>query len=352
MKKILICIALCLPLTVWAQSELTPEQQLAKARQEAEAAKQAVKEAKKAAKAARKAKEQKSKDAEIQRQIEEAQKEAARYKAEAERIKAEAAATDKAQEEQQKAKAERQKAAAERAKTEEAARKAEAKAQPELVPQVAKEQPQAPVQGIVSNGWTVPEATSQSASNNTNVVKGKSSNEKKDPKYLRGAVPQNEKGEVVFTLDLNVPGKTAQQIYDRSNEWLKSVVTGDDQVVFPDGNIRSRIAITNAQEHETIATISEWLVFQKNIISVDRTQCNYVLQTKSTDGHFLMTISKIRYNYEEGRPGEMKISAEKWITDEEAISKKNTLRAGSAKFRRATIDRKDVLFKEITALLK
>lgn len=316
MKRILICLALCLPLAGWAQSELTPEQQLAKARQEAEAAKKAVKEAKKVAKAAKKAQERKSKDAEIQRQIEEAQKEAARYKAEAERLRAQQDAEE--------------------------ARKAAQKAQ--LKPQVAPEQPQQQVQ-TGTGGWTVPVAETMEAQEKAKEQKVEKTNEKNAPRYLAGMVPQDQNGSVYFLLDVDVPGKTAQQIYERSNAWLQKICTDDNQ-------IQSRVALTNGETHETVATMSEWLVFQANFISIDRTKMNYLLEAKSTDGHFQLRMSKIKYVYEEGRNSELKISADKWITDKEALNKKGTLRPGSAKFRRGTIDRKDQLFSQITSLLK
>lgn len=328
MKRILICIALCMPLMAWAQSELTPEQQLEKARQEAEAAKQAVKEAKKAAKEAKKAAKKRKKNDEIQRQIEEAQREAAQYKAEAERIKAQNESTVKVAQEQ--AEEGRKQAEIGRKQVEEGRKQIEAARQA----------------ATSSGGWTIPEAVSKSAvQEEDKVVKRKDSDERNLPKYLAGAVPQDNEGNVVFTLNLNVPGKTAQQIYERSNLWLKSLVEGDEQ-------IQSRIALTNQQTHESIATMSEWITFQRNFLSTDRTKMNYVIQTKCDDGHFTLTLSRIRYIYEEGRDSELKISAEEWITDEEALNKKGKLRNGSAKFRRATIDRKNVLFNEITSLLK
>lgn len=63
-------------------------------------------------------------------------------------------------------------------------------------------------------------------------------------------------------------------------------------------------------------------------------------------------MSHIRYYYEEKRnPQRMK--AEEWITDKEAVNKKNTkLLPITGKFRRKTIDRKDYLFNKIEELLK
>jgi colicin import membrane protein len=47
------------------------------------------------------------------------------------------------------------------------------------------------------------------------------------------------------------------------------------------------------------------------------------------------------------------MTAEEWITDKEAVNKKNTkLLPISGKFRRKTIDRKDFLFNKFESLLK
>ena len=72
-----------------------------------------------------------------------------------------------------------------------------------------------------------------------------------------------------------------------------------------------------------------------------------------TDGHLHLTIERISYNYEEGRATAMRTTAEEWIADDKSINKKgNKLLPGSAKFRRATIDRKDELFNLVTRFVK
>ena len=49
----------------------------------------------------------------------------------------------------------------------------------------------------------------------------------------------------------------------------------------------------------------------------------------------------------------MRITAEEWIADDKSINKNgNKLLPGSAKFRRATIDRKDELFNLVTRFVK
>ena len=60
---------------------------------------------------------------------------------------------------------------------------------------------------------------------------------------------------------------------------------------------------------------------------------------------------QIVYLYEEQRTPQ-RLVAEGWITDKDAVNKKNTrLFPGSGKFRRKTIDRKDFLFNKFESLL-
>ena len=65
-----------------------------------------------------------------------------------------------------------------------------------------------------------------------------------------------------------------------------------------------------------------------------------------------MTLSRIRYLYDENRTPQH-LKAEEWITDKEAVNKKGTkLLPITGTFRRKTIDRKDFLFNKFETLLK
>ena len=65
-----------------------------------------------------------------------------------------------------------------------------------------------------------------------------------------------------------------------------------------------------------------------------------------------MTMDRISYKYEEERNKQV-YKAEEWISDDNAVNKKNTkLYRGSAKFRRKTIDRKDQIFETVKNVLK
>jgi hypothetical protein len=164
-----------------------------------------------------------------------------------------------------------------------------------------------------------------------------------DAKYLAGAVPVVD-GKVVFTYNLDVPGKSAQEIYDRMYAFLDNMTKEENQFK------ESCIALVNKRDHVIAARFKEWLVFTNNFISLDRTEFNYTIIATCTDGHLNVTVERINYSYEEGRSTELQTSAEKWITDEYALNKKKTkLSKISGKFRRKTVDRIEYIFKSMAS---
>ena len=172
-----------------------------------------------------------------------------------------------------------------------------------------------------------------------------------DYKYLKpGAMPEQD-GKVVFTLDLDVPALSAQQVYDRMYVALDTIANQECQI--QDERSKSGVVMVNKKEHSIVAQYHEWMTFKKNFVVLDRTRFNYTVIAKCTDGHLHLTLERMTFLYEQGRPTEMRTSAEEWISDKEAINKKGTkLLPGSAKFRRSTIDRKDELFELITKMVK
>ena len=150
------------------------------------------------------------------------------------------------------------------------------------------------------NTWERPEVDEQAE-----AAKAK---ENVNAKYLRGAVPEVD-GRVVFTKHIEAPGKSASQIYDILHQYLQKMTKEKNQLE------NSKLVTEDTQKHELVASFEEWLI------------------------------------YEEQRKAQ-RISAEEWITDKEAVNKKNTkLYPGSGKFRRKTIDRKDFLFNKFESLL-
>lgn len=167
---------------------------------------------------------------------------------------------------------------------------------------------------------------------------------KVDPKYLKGAVPEVN-GQVVFSKHINVPDKTASQIYDIMLQYMQRLTKTSNQ-------IESQISTSDAQKHEIVGIYQEWLVFKNTALSLDRTRFFYALRAQCSDGAVDIEMMRIRYLYEEERTPQ-RMTAEEWITDKESVNKKNTkLMPMSGKFRRKTIDRKDFLFNKFESLLK
>ena len=309
-KKLLLVAFAMLPLTVVAQSvkTLTPEEQLKEAQKQLEAAQKAVEQAKAAkaaaeAKAAKqaadaKAKEIAAKQAAIEEQIKKAKEEAARLNAEAEKIKQESAG-----------------------------------------------QSQSTITYNNTDGWVAPAVPAMERR-----IASRKVEEADMTPYLAGAVPVVDE-KVVFTLDVDVPGKDAANIYQTALNYLSELTVDEHQN--EQATQKSAVALVNPNTHVIATRLNEWLVFKDNFISLDRTEFTYVLITTCTDGHLKMTMERMVYNYEPNRPTGFKLTAEKLITDEYSLNKKKTkLVKVYGKFRRETINRKNAVFEGMKAALR
>lgn len=316
MKKIFISILVLISaLTIQAQNVLTPEQQLEKAQKELEEAKKALEAAK-------------------------AQAEAAKVKAEAEKIKAEAEKT-KAEAARLKAEAERMKQEAEKLK-----KNAENSVPAtKLVPATKKENTTETSEGA---GWVVPTMTEEVEEKKVEKT-AEGVVLKEDPKYLAGAIQLNAEGKVEFVLDTQASGKSADEIYNIVFQYMSKLIKNEQ-------NINSRIALVNRnnKNEQIIACImDEWFVFNQSFISLDRSETKYQLVATISDNHLHLSMTRIVFNYEEGRSTGFKEPAENVITDKYALTKKkNDLAKIYGKFRRGTIDRKDQIFNDLTKLVR
>lgn len=165
-----------------------------------------------------------------------------------------------------------------------------------------------------------------------------------DEKYLKGAVPEID-GKVVFSKTIEAPGKSAEEIYAIVSKYMDKMTKEKNQ-------IHSLLLTDEAKKNEVVGHFEEWLVFKSNIIMLDQTRLYYILTAQCENGKVDLTMSRVQYLYEENR-NPQRIKAEGWITDKEAVNKKNTkLYPLSGKFRRKTIDRKDFIFNKIESLLK
>lgn len=166
--------------------------------------------------------------------------------------------------------------------------------------------------------------------------------EKKDnsnPKYLVGAVTLNEEGKISFSKEIKAPSLSKKELYDIMLKWANGRFKSD-------GKLFSRVVYTDEEKGDIAASAEEYVVFSSSALSLDRTRIYYQFFINVQDGACDMTMTRIRYWYDENRDGGQKYTAEEWITDDMALNKKKTKLAPiCGKFRRETIDLKDALFK-------
>lgn len=165
-----------------------------------------------------------------------------------------------------------------------------------------------------------------------------------DPKYLAGAVTLTD-GKVTFSKELKVPGSSKQNLFKEMKEWAEGRFK-------PDGKFQSRVTYTNEADGDIVASGEEYMVFSSSALALDRTRIYYQFAIRVKDGSCDLTMSRIRYWYDESRDGGEKYTAEEWITDDMALNKKKTKLAPiCGKFRRETIDLKDDLFASAASAL-
>lgn len=165
-----------------------------------------------------------------------------------------------------------------------------------------------------------------------------------DPKYLAGAITM-EDGKVTFNHEIKAPSLSKEQLYQQMLDWANNRFKSD-------GKLQSRVVYTNEEEGDIAASAEEYIVFSSSALSLDRTRIYYQYLINVADGVCRMTMTRIRYWYDENRDGGEKYTAEEWITDDMALNKKKTKLAPiCGKFRRETIDLKDQLFQSATDAL-
>ena len=160
--------------------------------------------------------------------------------------------------------------------------------------------------------------------------------------YLKGAVTEKN-GVVVFEETFIVPGKSKVDIFDSLKNYTQSIVTGENHLP------QSRITELSPNKDIIAASVEETLWFKRTALVSDFARFFYQLVFEVSDGQFKVMLLRIRYIYEPmATPGQDNVMlAEEWITDKEALKKDGAQwrRGTSKKFRIATIDRKNQLFR-------
>ena len=312
MRKVIIFMMLCLPVTLVAQTPVQSAERIAQLKAEAAAKAKAAEEAAQKALEAAKAAEEAAKALEI----EAAKTQQAQQKAEQERMAAQKEAEKKRMEAQQKAEQERMAAQKEAEKKRTEAQQVQQWTKPVIQPTPDEEVKQ---------------------------QKPKEENEE-DEKYLEGSVPLvngNIEWEKTFET-ANSPDDN----YQRMMRLFAAMTKEKSQL--PSSNV----ALVNESERTIVAHFEEWLVFASNFISIDRTKFIYNIIATCQGNTVNVRLFRISYRYEEERTTKSLIKAEEWITDDVCLNKKKTkLNRISGKFRRKTIDRKDEIFKNIEQTL-
>ena len=160
-----------------------------------------------------------------------------------------------------------------------------------------------------------------------------------NPKYGKGAVPQDENGTVYFTRTADIPqGISEDQCYAILLNWAKGRFA---QPYAQSG----RILNEDADAKRFIFHVDQKIVFKSSAFSLDESRITYNFSATIKDGKYTLKMTDIKYRYEEGREGSKTFPAEDWITDKEAYNKKGSkFLKSTGKFRVKTIDLKDILF--------
>lgn len=216
-----------------------------------------------------------------------------------------------------------------------------------------------PVMAMAQNEWVVPQSSQattpqaksevqkaeKQAKAKTEKVANKRQPKEEDIPYLKGAVPEVD-GKVVYSLDIDLPGKSAAEIYDIAYAQLEKLAQDEHQTG------KSKIALVNKNDYSIVATYSEWLVFADKLLMLDRTQFTYIAVAKCTDGKLHIDFERINYQYELNRRPQY-FSAEESICDKVSLSKNGTkLVAGYIKFRKKTVDRMNEILDTFRANIK
>ena len=161
----------------------------------------------------------------------------------------------------------------------------------------------------------------------------------KDPKYLLGAVPEEE-GIVTFKLNFSITDKSEQQIYEILHTYISDSIAS--KAIHDKAMPYTRIISEEKENGSIVARIEEYMTFSRMFLSLDRTRFRYLLSAKVTGQKVNIVITQISYYYNEDQDGKGGVyyKAEEWIADKVAVNKKGTrLYPRSGKFRRMTVDR-------------
>ncbi len=161
-----------------------------------------------------------------------------------------------------------------------------------------------------------------------------------DEYYLEGAVPEVD-GKVVFIRELELPGWSQDQIFDKVKEWLALSERQDQDIILSRNVIRE-----DREKGEIYVQNQEYLVFIDRGLSLDRANFSFVQHYVCSPNKCVLEISRLKYVYEN-----VTRVAEGWISDDYALDKTKTkVYPGVRRHRIRTVDRMDELFAGLTGM--
>ncbi|MBR6894370.1 MAG: DUF4468 domain-containing protein [Bacteroidaceae bacterium] len=174
--------------------------------------------------------------------------------------------------------------------------------------------------------------------------------------YMQGAVPV-ENGMVTFSKTLSAPGKSKEDLYRKVASWasaryMPSVENG--KWTDPDYFRNLEYATVKSADEakgQIVCQGCEELVFSNKFLERDYTDAEYKLTVQVSDGSVKAVMSNIVYAYTFAEAKERK-TAEQYITDDMAFTKKGKFIKQNRKFRVKTVDLANELFSEIETIIK
>ena len=161
--------------------------------------------------------------------------------------------------------------------------------------------------------------------------------------YDKGEV-QVKNGKVTFEEVIPAEGLTAAQVQETVNNWIS------ERYVEP--TVISVKRFNSEQPGVIVIKGEEYIVFKNTFLVLSRARIYYYLTLTANEGSCTFNMSRITYWYDdEDDKGGLKMIAEEWITDENAINKKGEVKKFEGKFRNKTIELKNILINALTEKL-
>ena len=167
--------------------------------------------------------------------------------------------------------------------------------------------------------------------------------DKETQKIEAGAIPVKN-GKVTFENTIPAEGYTAEEVKRAVDAWVK------ERFVKP--TVISVKQFESDQPETIMLKGEEYIVFKNKFLVLERARIYYYLTLTANDGSCTFNMSRITYWYDdEDDKGGLKMIAEEWITDENAINKKGELKKFEGKFRNKTIELKNSLINALAERL-